>query len=322
MGDDTIFAIDHDGMTVEIAAMGASVKTLSPRGASHSMILGLAANDYGLSNTGYIGASVGRFANRIARGRFTVDGETYSLPVNDGLNHLHGGPRGFSHRVWSLSSRTDRDVVLTLHSPAGEEGYPGALDATARFKILSGEEFEIVYEAITDAPTLANLTAHLYFNLDGAGDALGHRLSVAADDYLPVDDSLIPTGTLAPVAQTPFDFRGLRPLADRPAVLDHNFCLASTRHGAPHPAAWLEASASGWALELATTEPGLQVYDGAKLDGSQSDAAGRPIQAHAGLALEPQVWPDSPNHPSFPSAILRPGEIYRTISRYRFILHS
>ncbi|ORE94762.1 aldose epimerase family protein [Aurantimonas sp. 22II-16-19i] len=317
--DEASFTIEHDGMSAEILAVGASLVALRPRGAGHSMVLGLRQGGYGASNRAYVGSSVGRFANRIAFGRFALDGRDHVTPVNDGPHHLHGGPAGFSTRAWSLVSRTSSEAVLALRSEDGDEGYPGRVDARAIFTIIAGDELQIAYEAVTDRPTIVNLTSHLYFNLSGDGDILGHRLTVAADRYLPIDETTIPTGEIAPVEGTRFDFRRGRPLAERPEGLDHNFCLASQRSAALRPAATLACEASGWTLEMTTSEPGLQVYDGAKFDGSQESAAGTPLQAFAGLALEPQIWPDAPNRPNFPSALLLPGETYRNVSRYRFI---
>ena len=322
MSEETTFTIEHDGMAVEILSLGASISSLRPSGASHSMILGLAADHYGAGNSAYIGASVGRFANRIAFGRFDLGGETYPLAINEAPHQLHGGPGGFSARNWHLQEITSSRLVLGLSSHDGDQGFPGAVEARAIFTILSGNALEIAYEATTDRPTIVNLTSHLYFNLDGAGDVLGHQLTLAADHYLPVNETTMPTGEITSVEGTRYDFRQGRHLAERPEGLDHNFCLGSGRDSNLRPAAKLSSKKSGWGLELTTTEPGLQVYDGAKLTGTQADAAGHPIEAFAGLALEPQVWPDAPNQPNFPSALLLPGELYRNVSRYRFIARS
>lgn len=306
-------------MAVEILALGASIASIRPHGAAHSMVLSLPKEAYGAANQSFVGASIGRFANRIADGRFELDGRAHALPVNDGPNQLHGGPAGFSTRPWAPVHRTASQLVLALTSEDGDQGFPGRLDAKAIFTVLAGDEMEIAYEATADQPTIANLTSHLYFNLNGAGDVLGHRLTVFADHYLPIDETTLPTGEIAQVGGSAFDFRNARALSERPTGLDHNFCLASQRSTALRPAVRLEAPQSGWALELSTTEPGMQVYDGHKFDGRQSAADGRPIEAFGGLALEPQVWPDAPNRPSFPSALLLPGETYRSVSRYRFI---
>ncbi len=319
MSGEDAFTIEKDGMAVSILATGASIASIRPRGADHSMVLSLPTNAYGAGNQSFIGASIGRFANRIGAGRFALNGTSYSLPVNDGPNQLHGGPAGFSTRVWSVAAHTDSQLVLTLTSDDGDEGFPGRLEARAIFTVLDGAEMEIAYEATADRPTVANLTSHLYFNLDGAGGILGHRLTVLADHYLPIDETTLPTGEIAPVAETAFDLRTPRVLSQCPDGLDHNFCLASQRSATLRPAVRLEAERSGWTLELSTTEPGMQVYDGHKFDGGQSDSMGRPLDAFAGLALEPQLWPDAPNRPSFPSALLLPGETYRAVSHYRFI---
>ncbi|WAP67462.1 aldose epimerase family protein [Jiella pelagia] len=319
MSGEDVFTIEKDGMAVEVLATGASITSIRPRGAGHSMVLSLPANGYGAANQSFIGASIGRFANRIGAGRFALGGVTYTLPVNDGPNQLHGGPAGFSTRRWSLVSHATEQLVLALTSEDGDEGFPGRLEAKAIFTVLDGEEMEIVYEATSDSPTVANLTSHLYFNLDGTGDILGHRLTVHAGHYLPINETTLPTGEIVPVAGTAFDLRTARRLSERPDGLDHNFCLTSQRSMTLRPAVRLEAERSGWTLELATTEPGVQVYDGHKFDGRQSGADGRPIEPFAGLALEPQLWPDAPNRPSFSSALLLPGETYRAVSRYRFI---
>ncbi|MBP0617651.1 aldose epimerase family protein [Jiella mangrovi] len=319
MSDSPTIIIEKDGMAVEILALGASVVSIRPRGAPHSMVLSMPLDQYGAANQSYAGASVGRFANRIARGRFDLAGRSYQLSINDGVNHLHGGTGGFSTQEWSILERSPSRAVLTTTAKDGDDGYPGNLYARAIFTVLAGDALEIAYEAVTDRPTIANLTSHLYFNLDGTGDVLGHDLTVPAGHYLPVDETTMPTGEIASVAGTRFDFCEGRRLADRPEGLDHNFCLYSHRSMNPRPAATLRSERSGWTLEMTTTEPGLQVYDGAKFDGSQSHADGRPIEAFAGLALEPQIWPDAPNRPSFPTALLLPGETYRSVSRYRFI---
>ncbi|MCE7027480.1 aldose epimerase family protein [Jiella avicenniae] len=319
MSDKDVFTIEKDGMAVEVLALGASIASVTPRGAGHSMVLSLPKEDYGAANQSFVGASIGRFANRIGAGRFEFNGRSHALPINDGPNQLHGGPAGFSTRRWVPARHTASRLVLALTSEEGDQGFPGRLEAKAIFTILAGDEMEIAYEATAEQPTIVNLTSHLYFNLDGAGDVLGHRLTVFSDHYLPIDETTLPTGEIAPVSGSAFDFRHPRPLSERPEGFDHNFCIGSQRSTALRPAVRLEAGQSGWTLELSTSEPGMQVYDGHKFDGRQVAADGRPIEAFGGLALEPQVWPDAPNRPGFPSALLLPGETYRSISRYRFI---
>ena len=310
--------ISSGGLEAEILKMGASIRALRPAGVDHSVVLGLADEDlYGARNKDYFGATVGRFANRIGAGRTTIDGEDLSLAVNDPPNHLHGGPTGFSTRLFTIEERSEESVTLAYVSEDGEEGYPGRVSMRATFAV-SGDTLTIAYEAETDRETVVNLTSHLYFNLDGSGPITDHVLSVSADHYLPIDAGTLPDGRVLPVEGTGFDYRAGRTLQERPHPLDHNFCLAEARSEAPRPAARLSSKKSGVAMELSTTEPGLQVYDGAKLDGTFRGLDGQPIETLGGLALEPQVWPDAPNRPAFPQALLRPGDRYRHLSRYRF----
>ncbi|MCB8838674.1 aldose epimerase family protein [Aurantimonas sp. VKM B-3413] len=310
--------IASSGLTAEILPMGASIRALRPAGLDHSVVLGLANADlYGARNKDYFGATVGRFANRIAAGRMTIDGEDLTLAVNDPPNHLHGGPTGFSTRLFTVEQRSEDSVTLAYVSEDGEEGYPGRVSVRATFAV-SADTLTIGYEAETDRETVVNLSSHLYFNLDGSGPITDHVLGVAADHYLPIDEGTLPDGRIVSVEGTGFDYRSGRSLGDRPRPLDHNFCLAEARSEAPRPAARLSSEKSGIAMELSTTEPGLQVYDGAKLDGTFRGLDGQPIETLGGLALEPQVWPDAPNRPAFPQAVLRPGARYRHLSRYRF----
>ena len=203
-------------------------------------------------------------------------------------------------------------------SADGDEGYPGTVEITARFAILPDQTLSVSYEATSDRPTPVNLTTHFYFNLDGSDDIRGHRLTLAANRYLPIDAAALPTGAIALVAGTAFDFGAGRPVGEAPDPFDHNICLADAPAPEPRFAARLVGEASGITLTLSTTEPGLQVYDGAKLDGSIIGHGGVPIGSRSALALEPQGWPDSPNRPEFPQVILRPDEIYHHRSLYRF----
>jgi len=312
--------IESGGFTAEIVPQGASIRALRPAGVDHSVILGLADPAvYGPANRDYFGATVGRFANRIGAGHLVVDGRLHSLAVNDPPNHLHGGPTGFSTRLWQLAGRQADKLTLAYTSADGEENYPGEVVVRATFAVSGTENaLTILYEAETDRPTVVNLSSHLYFNLDGTGDVTDHVLTVAADRYLPIDEGTLPDGRIAAVAGTPFDFRSGRSLKERPQPLDHNFCLAERGSDQPRLAARLESPGSGIGMELLTTEPGLQVYVGAKLDGTFRDLDGHPVEIFGGMALEPQGWPDSPNEPAFPQAFLRPGETYRHRSVYRF----
>ena len=250
----------------------------------------------------FFGAIAGRYANRIAKGEFTLDGQTYHLPINNGPNSLHGGPTGFHTRVWEAAPLDDG---LRLHrvSPDGENGYPGTLDVTVDYR-LDGSTLRIDYLATTNATTVVNLTSHAYWNLAGGGTIHAHELQIAASRYTPVDDTLIPTGDLAVVEGTPFDFRAPRAIGDFP--YDHNWVLDGEE-----PAAVLHDPGSGRTLEITTTEPGLQFFAGGPLDVP-------PFGRGAGAALETQHFPDSPNRPQFPSTVLRPGETYRSTTTLRF----
>lgn len=281
-------------------------------GETANVVLGFEQLDPYLSDSPYFGAVIGRYANRIANATFSIAGQSYRLTANEGPHHLHGGLHGFDKQVWDAETAGE-SVIFRRRSPDGEEGFPGNLDVQVTYA-LSGWELSVTYEAATDAPTHVNLTQHAYFNLQGAGDVLGHCLAINAGTYLPVDDRLIPTGEFAPVANTPFDFRESTAIGSRMRVkhvqlargggYDHTFVLQRAPPGASVAARLLEPR-SRRTLEVRTTEPGLQFYAG--------QAVG-----HRGLCLEPQHFPDSPNRPAFPSTLLRPGDVYRSMTRYIF----
>lgn len=285
--------------------------------------------DY-VADRAFFGATIGRFGNRIANGRFAIDGETHQLAQNDGAHHLHGGPQGFHKTKWdAYTMNLPGAVALVLRhvSPDGDQGYPGQLSATITYQINADNELRVRYHAITDKPTPVNLTQHTYFNLAGQGTILNQELTIHADHYTPIDQTLIPLGMHMPVSGTPFDFRASRTIGERIADVheqlnhgsgyDHNFVLNSALHAGYRPAARLFDRASGRVLELVTQEPGLQFYSGNFLDDTLS-GKGRRYPYRGGLCLEPQHFPDSPNHPTFPDTILRPGKEYRSESIYRF----
>lgn len=285
-----------------------------------SVVLGYTTPEQYLTDAlPYFGPVVGRYANRIARGKFSLDGKTFQLAQNEGENHLHGGFTGFDKKVWDAVVDGDA-LVLSCTSTDGEEGYPGTLRLTARFTLSEDNTLSISYEAVTDAPTIINLTLHPWFNLSGVDGStvLDHELSISAAQYLPVDAGLIPTGERANTANTPFDFRRPALLGDAVeslpgAGLDHNFILES---GANVQASLYHPS-SGRLLEIFTDQPGLQVYTAQGLDGSIRSESGAPIPRYGAVVLEPQHFPDSPNRPEFPTTILRPGEVFRSTSSYR-----
>jgi aldose 1-epimerase len=315
------------GIEARIMTYGASIvslKTPDRDGHFSNVVLGFGSLDPYVAGIPYYGATVGRYANRIAKGQFALDGATHQLPLNDGPNSLHGGGRGFDKRVWKAdaSAGTAHNALrLTYVSPAGEEGYPGELTAHATYRLSEDDSLSIEYEATTTAATPVNLANHAYFNLTGNPQhpILDHILTIHADKFTPVDSTLIPTGELRSVSGTPFDFRkphviGSRiDAGDEQLILgkgyDHNWVLNADRSKLPRLAAVLTDPGSGRTMDVLTTQPGLQFYSGNFMNG-QPAGHGSVFAYRTGLCLETQHFPDSPNHPSFPSTILRPGETY------------
>jgi aldose 1-epimerase len=326
----SIFTLaNRSGMRVRVLDFGGIITEIhvpDRDGVFADVALGFETLDPYRGDSPYFGALIGRYGNRIARGRFTLDGQAYDLPVNNGKNHLHGGMPGFDRVLWKARVEGD-ELVLGYRSIDGEQGYPGTLDASVRYQLTDDNEIVVRFQAVTDRATPVNLTQHSYFNLAGGGDILGHELALDADTFVAIDADLIPTGVLAPVAGTPFDFRAPRPIgaaigaADEQLAhgggYDHCFALNKPSAKAMTRAARVREPVSGRVLELFTQEPGVQFYSGNFLDGSLR-GKGQVYGYRTGFCLEPQHFPDSPNQPGFPNTILRPGETYDTESRFRF----
>ena len=327
---------NNKGMQVAITNFGAtivSVKVPDRNGKVADVVLGYDDVKDHESGKAYFGATVGRYANRIAHGEFTLNGATYTLAKNDGENHLHGGVRGFSKKMWTakdVSTGNRPALKFTYVSEDGEEGYPGKLEASVTFTLTDKSELIIQYAAATDKATVINLTNHSYFNLAGqdSGDILSHHLTLYADKFTPVDATLIPTGELRNVKGTPFDFTRSEAIGTRinqsdqqlkfGKGYDHNWVLKKNKVGGLSPAAELYDAQSGRVVDVQTTEPGVQFYSGNFLDGTARGKAGKAYNYRTGLCLETQHFPDSPNHPHFPTTTLKPGERFRSTTIYAF----
>ena len=310
------------GFEVSITNFGGAVVSLKApdrHGSFADVVLGYETLEEYVQNPRYFGGLIGRHANRIGLGKFSLSESVVQLTQNNGANHLHGGAKGFDKRLWKVIDHTT-NLKLEYFSSDGEEGYPGNLTARVTYSLSAENELTIDYEATTDSKTIVNLTNHSYFNLAGQGDILGHELTLHAGAFTPVSQELIPTGELKSVDDTPMDFRRGKAIGtdlESAGGYDHNFVL-SNFDGSLQPAARLYEPGSGRVLEIFTTEPGIQFYSGNFLDGSLSGKGGVVYHKYTGLCLEPQHFPDAPNHPNFPSTVLRPGETYRHTSVYRF----
>lgn len=319
-----------NGLVARIMTYGATlVDMLVPdrAGKFADVHLGLVKLEDYLRGHPYLGSTVGRFANRIALGRFVLDGREYKLAVNNGPNSLHGGLIGFDKKVWHSEPQVGAAVKFTCTSPDGEEGYPGTLQITVTYTLTDANVLRIDYLATTDQPTVLNLTNHAYWNLAGAGtgDVLDHLVQIAAERYTPKDADSIPTGEIAPVAGTPMDFRQPKPIGrelpqrpGEPAGFDTTFVLDRGGEATPQFAARVEEPLSGRVLEIFTTEPGVQFYIANYFDGTLTGKGGAIYRQHAGFCLETQHYPDSVNKPQFPTTMLRPGETFRSTTVHRF----
>jgi aldose 1-epimerase len=323
----TLFTLENDRLRVRITNFGGRMVSIeAPDRDNHRdhILLGFADvaayADYG----GSFGCLLGRFANRIAGATFEVDGQSYALSKNNGNNTLHGGAVGFNRVFWTVATAEDATLILTHVSPDGDQGFPGQVTVQATYQ-LDADSLSLTFEARTTKPTVINLSAHPYFNLGGPAnpDVLGHEVTIAAETFLPTDAAQIPTGEIRSVTGTPFDFRTPTPLGARirqpdPQLFhglgyDHCFVL-----GTNGPAIRVHDPVSGRVLEIHTDQPGIQVYTGNKLSGTFAGHGSVVYRQSAGLALEPQEFPDAPHHPDFPSTVLRPGDVYSRTIRYRF----
>lgn len=330
------WSLENGGTRLKVLSYGGIVQSLEipDRHGRHADVVAGFGDiaDYEAKSP-YFGALIGRYGNRIGKGRFTLDGTTHQLSVNDGVNHLHGGAKGFDKHVWHVEPFTEgSDVGLHLHytSVDGEMGYPGTLRAKVTYTLTRHGDWRIDYEATTDRATIVNLTSHVYWNLagEGSGSIEDHELTIAAARFTPTDAGLIPTGELAGVAGTPFDFRRAKPVGrdlragHEQQVLakgyDHNWVLDKGVTARPEHVATLRDPRSGRTLRIATDQPGLQFYSGNFLDGTLTGTGGRTYRQGDALCLETQHFPDSPNHPHFPSTVLRPGRTYRTSTVHTF----
>jgi aldose 1-epimerase len=322
---------DAGGMTAKITTYGATLTELDTpdrNGQPDDVVLGFDSLDGYLGKEPFFGATVGRVGNRIAKGRFTLNGKAYQLATNDGPNHLHGGVKGFDKVVWKAEvvPGDAPSVRFSYLSPDGEEGYPGNLSVSVTYSIVDGNSLKIDYVVTTDKDTPANVTNHSYFNLGGPekGDILGHVLTLHAERYTPVDSTLIPTGSLDAVGGTPMDFRTpeaigsrIKQVGGKPVGYDHNY-VVDGGGGRLAPVASVYEPKSGRLMEVSSTEPGVQFYSGNFLDGTITGKKGVVYRQYWGLALETQHFPDSVNHPNFPSYVLKAGDTYRSTTVFRF----
>lgn len=312
------FTLKSAGLTAKVLNWGAVIRDLRLEGHAPALVLGLNSLDDYVAGSAHMGAIAGRCANRIAGGRFSIDGTDYQVDCNvNGNTHLHGGELGFGIRPWDIEDFGTDYVTFSLHSKAGESGYPGAVDVKATYRVFQ-TTLSLEISAETTAPTLVNLAHHSYFRLDNNVDCTDTLIEIDADAYTPLTASLVPSGEVKPVAGTVYDLRQERAIGSTGTDYDVNFCLAAMPRRIPAYAATARSLASGISMEVWTTEPGIQFYDAAKMHMAVPGLDGLRYGPKSGFCLEPQRWPDAPNHRYFPSATLRPGETYHQHSEFRF----
>ncbi len=317
---------NRKGMVVKVTNYGLIITEIHApdrAGKNGNVVLGFDNLDQYLKGHPFFGAIAGRYANRIAKASFSLDGVEYKLAANNGRNHLHGGKKGFDKQLWSAEQVGDSAVEFRHTSADGDEGYPGKLDLTVRYTLTDENELVIDYTAVTDKKTVINVTNHSYFNLAGSGDILGHEMQIEADQYTPVDAELIPTGELAPVRGTPLDFTAPRKIGERHEQTgiggyDHNFVLRGGVTAKPRLAARAVEPKAGRVLEVFTTEPGVQLYTANGMDGKLTGVGGVSYPKFGGFCLETQHYPDSPNHANFPTAVLEPGRKFHSVTTFKF----
>lgn len=328
-----LFVLENENLKIFVTNYGARIVSLIVQdrfGNSQDVVLGFKSiDDYLKANEPYHGATIGRYANRISKGAFLLNGKKYNLPVNNGVNHLHGGPNGFHNRIWDLVSSAKEKIVMSLNSEDGEMGYPGNLNVELTYKLIDNQ-LEISYKATTDKKTPINLTNHSFFNLagEGSGTINNHILKLNSDFYTPVDSTLIPLGEKKPVDDSPFDFRMPKSIGqeidsnDKQIVYgggyDHNFILNKPLQDSLYHAATVFEPTKGIKMEIFTTEPGIQFYGGNFMNGSDVGKYGKRFLYRESFALETQHYPDSPNNKNFPNVFLLPSETYKSISIYKF----
>lgn len=328
---------NSSGMTVEFLDLGGAITAIytpDRNGKFENIVLGHKSFEDYNSNNCYFGAIIGRYANRIAKGEFTLNGVTYHLPINNGVNSLHGGTSGLNLKVWHVETKTTANgvaAVLTCSSPDGENGFPGLVNLQVIYALEDSNVLRIEYQATTDKPTVLNLTNHTYFNLDGngSGSALGQLVEINASHYVPADATQIPTGEILPVEGTPMDFRSLRPIEsglydpfEQLALAhgyDHNWVLEKDGESEFSFAAKAYSPKTGRLMLVSTTEPGVQFYTANYIDGSREGSSSTLYRQGEGYTFETQHFPDSPNHPNFPSTVLAPGETLRSVTTFSFL---